>query len=120
MRFSAQAPCTQEAIFLDVLHSRTRKPCTLGAAVEEAIQTLGDNPGAHVLNVSAQIPAILKGNESVGAVVLHVGVNNTKLRQTETLKRDFQEPERDSTQTIIVSGPLPPYRRGHERFSSLL
>ncbi len=57
-------------------------------------------PGARVLNVSAQIPAILKGNESVGAVVLHAGVNNTKLRQMETLKRDFQEPERDGTQHI--------------------
>ncbi len=47
-------------------------------------------PGAHVLDVSAQIPAILKDDESVGAVVLHAGVNDTKLRQTETLKRDFR------------------------------
>ncbi len=47
-------------------------------------------PGARVLDVSAQIPAILKGDESVGAVVLHAGVNDTKVRQTETLKRDFR------------------------------
>ncbi|XP_058633534.1 uncharacterized protein LOC131541657 [Onychostoma macrolepis] len=53
-------------------------------------------PGARVLNVSAQIPAILKGDESIGAVVLHAGVNDTKLRQTETLKRDC-------TMHIIVS-----------------
>ncbi len=50
-------------------------------------------PGARVLDVSAQIPAILKDNESIAAVadvVIHAGVNDTKLRQTETLKRDFR------------------------------
>ncbi len=47
-------------------------------------------PGARVLDVSAQIPAILKDDESIAAVVIHVGVNDTKLRQTETLKRDFR------------------------------
>uniref|UniRef100_A0A673LZZ1 SGNH hydrolase-type esterase domain-containing protein n=1 Tax=Sinocyclocheilus rhinocerous TaxID=307959 RepID=A0A673LZZ1_9TELE len=81
-------------------------------------------PGARVLDVSAQIPAILKGDESTGAVVLHAGVNDTKLRQTETLKRDFRsliETVRRTSPatTIIVSGPLPTYRRGHERFSRL-
>ncbi|XP_059360632.1 uncharacterized protein LOC132098587 [Carassius carassius] len=81
-------------------------------------------PGAHVLDVSAQIPTILKADESPRAVVLHARVNNTMLRQTETLKRDFSsliEMVRSTTPatTIIVSGPLPTYRRGHERFSRL-
>ncbi len=79
--------------------------------------------GARILNVSAQIPAVLKGDESVGLVVLHAGVNDTKLWQTETLKKDFRSLiETRSTSpatTIIVSGPLPTYRRGHERFSRL-
>ncbi len=85
-------------------------------------------PGARVLDVSAQIPAILKDDESIAgiaAVVIHAGVNDTKLRQTETLKRDFRsliETVRSTSPvtTIIVSGPLPTYRRGHERFSRLL
>ena len=47
-------------------------------------------PGARVLDISAQIPVILKGEESIGAVVLHAGVNDTKLRQMQTLKRDFR------------------------------
>uniref|UniRef100_A0A9J8CLZ5 SGNH hydrolase-type esterase domain-containing protein n=1 Tax=Cyprinus carpio carpio TaxID=630221 RepID=A0A9J8CLZ5_CYPCA len=47
-------------------------------------------PGARVLDVSAQIPAILKADESPRAVVLHAGVNNTTQRQTETLKRNFR------------------------------
>ncbi|KAL0161766.1 hypothetical protein M9458_045491 [Cirrhinus mrigala] len=66
------------------------------------------------------IPAILKDGESVGAIVLHAGVNDTRLRQTEVLKRDFSsliETVRSTSPAtrIIVSGPLPTYRRGHER-----
>ncbi len=80
--------------------------------------------GARVLDVSAQIPAILKGDERVGSVVLHTGVNDTKLQQTETLKRDFRSQIKmvrstSPATTIIVSEPLPTYRRGHERFSRL-
>ncbi len=37
-------------------------------------------PGAHVLDVSAQLPTILKDDESVAAVVIHKGVNDTKIR----------------------------------------
>ncbi|KAL0172987.1 hypothetical protein M9458_033298, partial [Cirrhinus mrigala] len=40
-------------------------------------------PVACVLNVSAQIPTILKDSESVGVIVLHTGVNDIKLQQTE-------------------------------------
>ncbi len=81
-------------------------------------------PGARVLNVSVQIPAILKDDESVAAVVIHIGVNDSKIRQRETLKRDFRsliETVRSTSPatTIIVSGPLPTYRRGNERFKRL-
>uniref|UniRef100_A0A9J7WY66 Uncharacterized protein n=1 Tax=Cyprinus carpio carpio TaxID=630221 RepID=A0A9J7WY66_CYPCA len=54
-------------------------------------------PGARVLDVSAQIPAILKADESPRAVVLHTGVNDTTQRQKETLKSD-QETDRDGSQ----------------------
>ncbi len=47
-------------------------------------------PGARVLDVSVQIPTILKDDENVAAVVIHAGANDTRLRQTETLKRDFR------------------------------
>ncbi|KAK3564318.1 hypothetical protein QTP86_012405 [Hemibagrus guttatus] len=43
---------------------------------------------ARVLDVSAQVPAILKNN--IGAVVLHAGMNDIRLRQTEILKKDFR------------------------------
>ncbi|XP_068070352.2 uncharacterized protein isoform X1 [Danio rerio] len=82
-------------------------------------------PGARVKNISTQIPTILGAAESPGAVVLHVGTNDTGLRQSEILKKDFRSlietVRRTSPATqIIVSGPLPTYRRGNERFSRLL
>uniref|UniRef100_A0A9J8CES4 SGNH hydrolase-type esterase domain-containing protein n=1 Tax=Cyprinus carpio carpio TaxID=630221 RepID=A0A9J8CES4_CYPCA len=66
----------------------------------------------------SRIPAILKADESPRAVVLHAGVNDTTQRQMETLKRDFRSLIEPAA-TIIMSGPLPTYRRGHKRFSRL-
>ncbi|KAK3505882.1 hypothetical protein QTP70_019367 [Hemibagrus guttatus] len=79
-------------------------------------------PGARVLDVSAQVPAILKKN--IGAVVLHAGTNDIRLRQTEILKKDFRSlvelvRTTSPTTSIIVSGPLPTFQRGIERFSRL-
>ncbi|KAG1935613.1 hypothetical protein F2P79_019154 [Pimephales promelas] len=37
-------------------------------------------PGAHVLDVAAQVPEILNGDERVRAVVLNVGANDIRLR----------------------------------------
>ncbi|KAK3507048.1 hypothetical protein QTP70_003043, partial [Hemibagrus guttatus] len=78
-------------------------------------------PGARVLDVSAQVPAILKKN--IGAVVLHAGTNDIRLRQTEILKKDFRSlvelvRTTSSTTRIIVSGPLPTFQRGIERARS--
>lgn len=81
-------------------------------------------PGARVLDVAAQVPEILNGDECIGAVVLHAGTNDIRLRQTEVLKKDYrtliETVRRTSPEaTTIVSGPLPTYRLGHERFSRL-
>ncbi|KAK3552306.1 hypothetical protein QTP86_010102 [Hemibagrus guttatus] len=75
-------------------------------------------PGAHVLDVSAQVPAILKKN--IGAVVLNAGTNDIRLRQTEIPEKDFRslvEKVRTTSPAtrIIVSGPLPTFQRGIER-----
>ncbi|GAA6085475.1 uncharacterized protein LOC113634233, partial [Tachysurus ichikawai] len=44
-------------------------------------------PGARVLDVAAQVPRVVSRN--TGAVVLHAGSNDTSLKQSEILKRDF-------------------------------
>ncbi|XP_026056608.1 uncharacterized protein LOC113042195 isoform X2 [Carassius auratus] len=80
-------------------------------------------PGAHVLDISAQIPVILKGEGSIGVDMLHAGVNDNAAADGDTEER-LQEPDRDDAQhiacmMIFMSGPLPIYRRGHERFSRL-
>ncbi|KAL1268502.1 hypothetical protein QQF64_033865 [Cirrhinus molitorella] len=134
---SSRALCTQDALFPDVLHSGAGTPRTLGAAAaEDASQATDDDlspsaaPGLRDLHLEPlrspprdgtrrcdcrrfhrQIPAILK-DESVGAIVLHAGVNDIRLRQTEVLKRDFGsliETVRSTAPAtrIIVSGPLP-------------
>ncbi|XP_058241406.1 uncharacterized protein LOC131350221 isoform X2 [Hemibagrus wyckioides] len=69
----------------------------------------------------SQVPAILTKN--IGAVVLHAGTNDIRLRQTEILKKDFKnlvEKVRTTSPPtrIIVSGPLPTFQRGIESFSS--
>ncbi|XP_053540338.1 uncharacterized protein LOC128634117 [Ictalurus punctatus] len=81
--------------------------------------------GARVLDVAAQVSGILKKDERIGAVVPHAGTNDIRLRQTEVLKRHFSSlietvRGRSPTAKIIVSGPLPSYRRGAKKFSRLL
>ncbi|KAK3534224.1 hypothetical protein QTP86_007023 [Hemibagrus guttatus] len=70
-------------------------------------------------SIVRHVPAILKKN--IGAVVLHAGTNDIRLRQTEILKKDFRslvELVRTTSPTtrIIVSGPLPTFQRGIERY----
>ncbi len=52
-------------------------------------------PGARVLDVSAQIPAILKDDESVAAVVIHAGA-----AADGDTEEGLQESDRDGMQHI--------------------
>ncbi|KAK3534941.1 hypothetical protein QTP70_002024 [Hemibagrus guttatus] len=69
-------------------------------------------------SIVRHVPAILKKN--IGAVVLHAGTNNIRLRQMEILKKDFRSLVEkvcttSPTTRIIVSGPLPMFQRRIER-----
>ncbi|KAI2661480.1 Cytoplasmic protein NCK1 [Labeo rohita] len=113
------AQCTQDVIFPGLLYSGAGTPWTVGAAaVEDVSQALGEETEHGAVIVGDSIRATLAkdtrnpDDESVGAIVLHVGMNNIKLRQTEILKRDFRgliETVRSTSPAtrIIVSGPLP-------------
>ncbi|KAL7844760.1 hypothetical protein SRHO_G00232990 [Serrasalmus rhombeus] len=56
-------------------------------------------------------------------MVIHVGTKDISDRRSEVLKKHFQtllDTARKKTDArIVISGPLPTYRRGSERFSRL-
>lgn len=81
-------------------------------------------PGARVIDIAVQNPMVLNHDKKVDTVVLHAGVNNISLRQSEILKKDFNELVEAVRNTlpgtrILISGQLPTYRRGNEYFSRL-
>lgn len=74
--------------------------------------------------IAVQIPTILNHAKENDTVMLHVGANNIRLRQSEILKKDFNELVETVRNTspairILISGPLPTYRRGNESYSRL-
>ncbi|XP_066539298.1 uncharacterized protein [Hoplias malabaricus] len=79
--------------------------------------------GARVLDVARRLPSALRQREDFGTVVLHVGTNDISARRSEVLKEHYRsllDTARKKTDArIIVSGPLPTYRRGCEAFSRL-
>ncbi|KAK3548361.1 hypothetical protein QTP70_011292 [Hemibagrus guttatus] len=64
-------------------------------------------------SISMSVPAILKKN--IGAVVLHAGMNDTRLRQTETLVEKDSTPDDRQTRgmkvgvLIVIEDDDPPY-----------
>ncbi|KAF5903915.1 AChain A, Esterase Domain Of The Zfl2-1 Orf1 Protein From The Zebrafish Zfl2-1 Retrotransposon, partial [Clarias magur] len=71
----------------------------------------------HFAPLRETVPAALR--ENFGAVVLHAGTNDTRLRQREILKKDFRSlvekvRSTSSTTRIIVYGLLPTFQRGIE------
>uniref|UniRef100_A0A665W5N9 SGNH hydrolase-type esterase domain-containing protein n=1 Tax=Echeneis naucrates TaxID=173247 RepID=A0A665W5N9_ECHNA len=59
---------------------------------------------------------------TVTNIVLHTGSNNVSKQQSEVLKRDFTgllNTVSSLNAVVFISGPVPPLRRGQERFSRL-
>ncbi|KAL0191952.1 hypothetical protein M9458_010248, partial [Cirrhinus mrigala] len=112
---SSRVPCT-----LAPLRETERDAVIVGDSIVRYIcATLAKGKVHTHCFPGARIPTILTDGESIGAIFLHAGVNDIKLRQTEVLKRDFSSLIETVHSTspatrIIVSGPLPTYRPGHE------
>ncbi|KAL7833251.1 hypothetical protein SRHO_G00302690 [Serrasalmus rhombeus] len=80
-------------------------------------------PRARVLDIAKRLPSALRRRDAFGTVVIHVGTNDISDRRSEVLKEHYQtllDTARKKTDArIVISGPLPTYRRGSDRFSRL-
>lgn len=91
--------------------------------VSKGNATVSCIPGARVRDVARRLPAALRQCSNPGTVVLHVGTNDTSARRSEVLKEHYRsllDTARTKTDArILVSGPMPTFRRGSEPFSRL-
>lgn len=46
-------------------------------------------PGARVRDIHRRLPSILAGYTKISTIIVHVGTNNIRARQSEVLKADF-------------------------------
>ncbi|KAK5894034.1 hypothetical protein CesoFtcFv8_010765 [Champsocephalus esox] len=79
-------------------------------------------PKDTVSDLAEKILRIGAEHPTVKNVVLHIGTNDVVKQQSEVLKKDFQcllETASSLNAEVFISGPLPPVRRGVERFSRL-
>uniref|UniRef100_A0A3B1KBZ8 SGNH hydrolase-type esterase domain-containing protein n=1 Tax=Astyanax mexicanus TaxID=7994 RepID=A0A3B1KBZ8_ASTMX len=80
-------------------------------------------PGARVLDVARRLPMVLRHRGDPGTVILHVGTNDTSARRSEVLKEHFRTlldtAHRLTRARLLISGPMPTYRRGSQPFSRL-
>lgn len=80
-------------------------------------------PKDTVSDLAGRIIDIVAAHPTVKSVILHIGANDVVKQQSEVLKRDFIElfaTVNSLNVEVFISGPLPPVRRGAERFSRLL
>lgn len=80
-------------------------------------------PGAKIVDVLQQIPGLLSEYPYVRNVIIHVGTNDTTKQQSEALKQDFNHlfnELKSCGKSVFISGPIPTFGRGIERFSRLL
>lgn len=78
------------------------------------------HPGAHVVDINNSAPDIIRHNPSASTVVIHAGLNDLKLQQSETLKDHFKTlitTIHSYNKHCIISGPIPAPRFGDVKFS---
>uniref|UniRef100_A0A3B3RVQ0 SGNH hydrolase-type esterase domain-containing protein n=1 Tax=Paramormyrops kingsleyae TaxID=1676925 RepID=A0A3B3RVQ0_9TELE len=87
---------------------------------------LSCNPRARVLDIGKIIPGIFRRHKdiNINTVVIHAGVNDMKNKQSEVLKTHFSSllnsiRTENAATRIVLSGPLPTFKRGSEIFSRL-
>uniref|UniRef100_A0A3B3HQ22 SGNH hydrolase-type esterase domain-containing protein n=1 Tax=Oryzias latipes TaxID=8090 RepID=A0A3B3HQ22_ORYLA len=80
------------------------------------------HPGALVRDITNSAHQLSLRNPSTHTIIVHAGVNDLKLQQSETLKKDFItliNSIKQLDKQCIISGPLPSPRFGDIKFSRL-
>lgn len=78
-------------------------------------------PGARATDVEASLRMLAKTKRKYSRIVIHVGTNDIRLKQSEVTKHNFVsvcEMAKKMCREVICSGPLPA-RRGDEVYSRL-
>ena len=76
--------------------------------------------GAQVVHIYSKLHELLQDNSCGSSVVTHVGLNNIRLQQAETLKDDFRtliDMVLESGRQCVISGPLPSLQYSGVKFS---
>ncbi len=79
-------------------------------------------PGARAPDILANLKVLANAKRTFIKIVIHVGANDVRLRQSEIIKNNVKEVcelADTMSDTVICSGPLPAYR-GDEIHSRLL
>ncbi|KAL7832455.1 hypothetical protein AOLI_G00300030 [Acnodon oligacanthus] len=96
---------------------------TSGPVARPSASALFTGLGARVSDIARRRPSALRRRNAFGTVVIHVGTNDISDRCSKVLKEHYQtllDTARKKTDArIVISGPLPTYRKGSERFSRL-
>ncbi|XP_056603703.1 uncharacterized protein LOC130420439 [Triplophysa dalaica] len=78
-------------------------------------------PGARAPDIKSNLNVLAKTNRKYSKIVIHVGTNDVRLRQSEITKDNIKEVcelAKTMSDTVIFSGPLTSYR-GDEIYSRL-
>uniref|UniRef100_A0A8C2WHW1 OSK domain-containing protein n=1 Tax=Cyclopterus lumpus TaxID=8103 RepID=A0A8C2WHW1_CYCLU len=80
-------------------------------------------PNDMVSDLEERILEIAAAHTTVKNIILHIGSNDVVKQESEMLKQDFKNllnTVSSLNAEVFISGPLPPIRRGPERFTRLL
>lgn len=80
-------------------------------------------PGAKVLDINTKLSDVLGKHANANIVIVHIGSNDTSCCESETFRGHFKTLLIYliiTGKNIAISGPLPAYKRGIEKFSHLI
>lgn len=111
----AEEPVKGTLVIGDSIVRHVKLATPLGAPAA----TVSCLPGARAPDISGNLR--LLGNRRYSRVVIHVGANDIRLRQSEVTKANIKEVIKQAqtlSEEVICSGPIP-MRRGDEAYSRL-